>query len=843
MYFYFVTYDLIIGVQTIERGNESKHFDLSSPTSDVLSLTSPVTPAERKLPISTMPPTTAETNGPSPASSTTPSPRVTPEPLKLLPQPKPRPKPRLHSPDVNATRKVLADTNVAPDERASPVNGPDVTPHPQNVAENSLPEEPQKVNSPPPPPIPVKKASGGKRVIIPDEDVVFELEDVPMPETPRDTNIQPLQPIPVLPPKEADTPPSHTPAAPLPALPLKEEEYVPPSVHSSTLPSAMGPDQFSEESGQTVVPPLLPPKEEVVVSSTPSAVPPHPSKEHVQPEAPPPVTTTQPPPTRRHFVTDNECVDSQNQIRTPPLPRKDTGPPSFSPPPPSEPKEEARMPPLPLPRTTSTLPVTQRTTLEVCDVESPPPTLTPELPSLSPDHPLPEDMAESPVQEETPLGYLGGLAQSKWNDDDDDIIPVGDLNSLSAEPAVCESEEQDLAPKLPPKEELPLPPPPPPITPEDYPEDYSESDITDSEEESGPLMSIQSSKALDDDRMMVAQTPHTNGVAVYSDDEGTTPSTSAEGTPKKKTLIRQSGPSLERGFTNQDIMIMSPRPPADQEGDDYMNQEAIDQANIVDTDYMNQDAIDQSLADEDDVNATNMERQHFTIRGSAPIKSRTLEHKNNDDGRDYENQNIVDEVLEGDIIPVGTISFDEPISVPEATGRDYSYSVPPPVSSSPQPPVVKHKYEELDVDFNARDPPHPRSATVSVGGQRSTFEGGRVSPNLPITPAPTVEISGSTGTSARDDRREFVPLRTTEDRSERESSLEASGGSLNLTFPRTTSTSSSSHYKPPLPRPQEAPPSYDDVIQRSQSVDDTVDGDCLTSLPTLPTHAGYYEVS
>ena len=420
------------------------------------------------------------------------------------------------------------------------------------------------------------------------------------------------------------------------------------------------------------------------------------------------------------------------------------------------------------------------------------PTSLPELASVSPVD-LGQDVPVGPIQ--GPSSLVESYIQSNWNDDDD-VIPVNGLTSLAQPDAGSDSKEHDLMatlgehstdlfpPTLPPKEVQQVPPPPP-ITPDDYPE-YSNSEMSDSDEESGPLMSIQSSREQNDDLVMMSQAPPSaNGGPLYTDDDDSfaSPLSSVESTPKKKTLIRQSGSSLQRGISDDDIMVVSPKPPIDS---DYMNQEAIDKANR-DTDYMNQDAIDQTLADEEDVNATNVERQHFTIRGSSPIKSRTLELAKRDKDRDYENQEIVDEVLEGDIIPVGTVpSPEEPILQPEVIRREYAHSLPP-VS---QQRVKRHKYEDLDIGENqgGSSSSHPRSNTVSFDGN---FRGERTAQ----TSVPSIVTS--TASSMGQEESE-VMSRSSEDDLEIESTLEASGGSINQTFPRTASTSSALH-KPPLP--------------------------------------------
>lgn len=866
-------------------------------------------------------------------------------------------------------------------------NGLELEPHVSHAdgnAENSLPEEALlEVKSPPPPPVPVKKTSGGKRIIIPDEDVVFELEDVPMPETPQvtslpvdigteavksapllhdsrepplslQTEISPLppsvSPVPALPPKEDTV--THTSTSPLPTLPSKEVDTL--STESSQIPILPLREAVDVALANFSVP-TLPPKDEEPPPQS-SSVPALPPKEidvdsvevselkvtAVSSEQPPSSDvptesldlqsqlSTPPLPARRHFVAEVESTDSQIvSTKTPPLPRRDTGPPSFSPPPPPiadlEDEEEAQVPPLPPPRT-STLPPSALRNGNERESEgerlSPPMALAsmPELTGLSvtaqrepasdaPSHQIRSVWTDNDNDDIIPVIGLGSLAPSTTNNDEGSSGKMSpEHNLLSASLGEAEMNlirDGSLPPMLPPKEHQQQPPPPPPITPNDYPEDYSTSDMSDSDEDSCPLMSIQSirNQQEDDDRMMLAHAPpppSSNGGTFHGDDDDSyncTPSSSAESTPKKKTLIRQSGSSLQRGFTDDDIMVVSPKPPLESEdymnqdaidkvaqddsddiimvstpkplaaekSEDYMNQEAIDRAK-QDTDYMNQDAIDQSLADEDDVNATNVEREHFVIRGSSPIKSRTLEPKQQaDKDRDYENQEMVDEVLEGDIIPVGTIPSPEADIIPVGTIPSLEGDIIPigtipspeaPISKQPPQPVMvrdyahsvsmagptakqrvkRHKYEEMD-------PISPtRSNTVCFDTKRWNFRDEREEERGP-TSLPVID-SGSTSSAQRD---HCVPP---EDDIEITSPLESSGGSINQTFPRTASTASS-QYKPPLPKQghggqeqlSSASSSGRIMKQRSFSMEDALDVDGGGVGAPSRLQGGYKEVS
>ena len=925
-------------------------------------ISSPVLSTERDIPISTTAATTisaSEINGPS-SSATLPVGLSShfAAPSQLPPLPKPRPKPRTHSPDPGAAKRSLPPAaDVSSNRGGGEVGGVGggvisngIPPHTSHAnVDNFLPEEAAlEVKSPSPPPVPAKKSSGGKRVIIPDEDVVFELEDVPMPETPQVTSlpvdigreafesapshesretfsslpvkeaeISSLHPsessVPPLPPKEDTATQAST--SPMPVLPPKDIDAPSDSSHLPTLPPKEMevslaypsvptlPLKETEEPPQSSSIPALPPKETDISSvSTIASISPKDNSvvptENLDLE---PELSAPPLPAKRHFVAQVESADLQVvSTKTPPLPRRDTGPPNFSPPPPPEleDKGEAQVPPLPPPRT-STLPPSAQKIGDERESEggrvSPQTQMTlasmPELTGVGLTH-------TEQVEESTSNNFVPShQTQSIWNDDDD-VIPVVGLSSLAPPTtSIGEGSSSETSPEhnslgetelnltsggppvLPPKEQQQQPPPPPPITPDDFPEDYSTSDVSDSDEDIRPLMSIQSTRnQQDDDRMMLAHAPSSNGGALYSDDSyNTTPSSSAESTPKKKTLIRQSGSSLQRGFTDDDIMVVSPKPPIEsedymnqeaidmvnqdmdddiivvtpkppepaKESEDYMNQEAIDKVN-QDTDYMNQDAIDQSLADEDDVHATNIERQHFVIRGSSPIKSRTLELKQADKDQDYENQEIVDEVLEGDIIPVGTIpspeaniipvgsipSPEEPISKPQpVVKRDYAYSVSAAAPTAKQK-VKRHKYEEMD-------PISPtRSNTVCFDGKKLLFRNEKEDSGPQSLP---IIDNSSTAMNLPTQRDYPAPA---EDDIEITSPLESSGGSINQTFPRTASTVSA-QYKPPLLKQGQEPQlSRRGMKQRSSSMEDTVDidGGVSASAPNK-AQGGYNEVS
>lgn len=111
---------------------------------------------------------------------------------------------------------------------------------------------------------------------------------------------------------------------------------------------------------------------------------------------------------------------------------------------------------------------------------------------------------------------------------------------------------------------------------------------------------------------------------------------------------------------------------------EYMNQSIIDQVHeeimkqeVENLDYINQDVIDSTFNvvgepvydTEDDLTEDELEgeeegdnvrihsyKEPLQIRGTFPVKSRTI--KPDDDALDYMNQDVVEEVLEGDIIPM-----------------------------------------------------------------------------------------------------------------------------------------------------------------------------------------------
>lgn len=200
-------------------------------------------------------------------------------------------------------------------------------------------------------------------------------------------------------------------------------------------------------------------------------------------------------------------------------------------------------------------------------------------------------------------------------------------------------------PPLPPKE-AEIPPPPPPLSEKD------DSDVSDfysdsEEEELGPLLSITSASIRkeipeDDDVLTLSTGRGESPLDVHS--EGLSPSpltpSSVESTPKHAvTQVRQVGQR-----STQDIMVVSPPPQVVVEtaGDDYENQETIDQVmdEVEDGDYADQNKIGQ-------------------VHGVKPIRSRTV----TPDDQDYVNQ----EALEEDIIPVG-IALDSnaaPVRIPD----------------------------------------------------------------------------------------------------------------------------------------------------------------------------------
>ncbi len=212
-------------------------------------------------------------------------------------KPPPLPPPRVSSnPGVLATEETatLRPNGSIQDE----VESVGVPASPVKVVSPEIARNPEER----PPALPPKKyspRSPQKQVIIPDGEVVFDLEDIPMPPTPANLNAPAGLDLPPLPPKDGRVP-SFTPPPPpqgplqdgLPSLPPKHT-FGPPPFPPPTLPGRSPEPTLSRVNGRGGPPPAPPPR-----------------KSTLKPETTAPIEVS------------------------PVLPPKDGGAPPFSPPPP-----------------------------------------------------------------------------------------------------------------------------------------------------------------------------------------------------------------------------------------------------------------------------------------------------------------------------------------------------------------------------------------------------------------------------------------------------------------------------------------------------------------------------
>ena len=526
-----------------------------------------------------------------------------------------------------------------------------------------------------PPALPPKKTAAHKtNVIMPDNSVVFELENVPMPV--EENN------------KENSEPEVN--GAVLPPLPSKSsDDEIPPPATDTGSEINIEPEMNRK--------PSLPATNDPITTDTTLSSVASDNQDFILPL----------PPKGHH--TNRDFAEPPQNNKTPPLPRKDSGPPSWSPPLPNflpppisddapllldqgppildhgldqvfdpvppvlehgplipdhSPHVLNRIPPVlehapPVPEHTSPK-LGKRTNKD----EAPPPP-PPRTTTLSPAYRITGLEENETILAENNVETTPKTSMQKSVPD-----PQSNWVKFDDAPVVAQGKEQDhkkiFMPPLPPKEAH-LPPPPPPITEDDYPQTTDSEEYTDSEEE-GPLISIQSSQItplVDDNQMSLA--PSLDNIGLGS--ENSTPPSSVECSPAHRTIIvRQQISPLDRN-TNDDMILVSPTL---DDNVDYMNQDTIDEASAAPAtgdDYMNQDAIDQAMEDEDEEfeSEKSMNRQRFTIRGTSLIKSRTLEQGTSGFDRDYENQEVLDE----DIIPFLTTesSLD--------SGQPYSHSEPP----------------------------------------------------------------------------------------------------------------------------------------------------------------------
>ncbi len=425
--------------------------------------------------------------------------------------------------------------------------------------------------------IPPKKLAISQQSAVPPADVVFELENVPMP-SPTTSEFCVLE-------NNAESVPIKVSSHSFPLLQL-EQGRVPSEVE--TLKQIMPP--FT---------PTLPEVKSTFLVETPS--------NSIEPTAAVNVLPPLPPKAKVNMLI------APQEIGSIPLPPKDPGPPSFTPLPP-------------------------------CD--SPVITHSAEFAKVhmqKKEPPLP-DFAPPP-----PPTRISSL-------------PSGNSPTApEAEPTVVAAEINDFPP-LPPKQ-LITPPPPPPITPNEYPHDSPHEFFSGSEsDEECPLMSIQSSRNTDDS-LLDFQVSHNVSES----------SSSMENSPLHQP-IRQQLTGLKSGANaiESDLkMLITPH----KEGDDYMNQEVIDQIMEDDEDqdevrvgqpltvkgtggvltndlelqvsnghhdYINSGDLTNELLDDDDDEEEQLGTQRLTIRSTLPRQSET--------DKDYENQEVLD------IIPLVTVT-------------------------------------------------------------------------------------------------------------------------------------------------------------------------------------------
>ena len=398
------------------------------------------------------------------------------------------------------------------------------------------------------PALPPKRSA--KRIVIPDEDVEFELENVPMPPVRDRSNVRTVAGGDGLP----------TLLSRNPGLP--DFNPLPPS------------SEFGVENGTVSVP--------VIHNTADLNVPPLPPKDSRPPNFAPQL------PTRESSLEKGPGVLEASM--TPPLPPRDAGPPDFAPPPPPkqispEPRSTVpRGPPPPLPpRVSSTLHSTRKTSddNQVEDVPQLPPKDT-GLPQFKP--PPPPDESDSEDDEPPDMPY-------KYS-------PPEMLDQIRSPPP------------LPPKE---IPPPPPPITDEDFPdseEGFIVSEVDDEDEEEGALlMSIQSkinSVVVNDDILLIA--PSSENVAEdFSSSLGGT--SSHEPAPNGSIAWQQTDADLfskNYTFEGQEVVVDAVL----DKNRDYANQDAIDESIKIkgtapikvrslqrdtDKDYENQDVLDEDV--------------------------------------------------------------------------------------------------------------------------------------------------------------------------------------------------------------------------------------------------------
>lgn len=496
-----------------------------------------------------------------------------------------------------------------------------------------------------PPAIPVKQSPKLQRgkVIEPEEDVLFELENVPIPTSSQDPGEVDL-------PTAGESQPNYT--TDHPPLPTKQVSFSTPplrassSLNEDTTPEA---EQAVLDSAGAEVPPPPPQRTDSVRNQSQPRIDSSSSlNEDTTPEGEPAMLDSAgaevppPPPQRTDSVrnqSEPEKVSSSSlkEDTTPEEEQATAGEDAPPPPPPQRTNSVRNQPEHPL------SPLLPPSTL----------TFTEDTPSSQP--PSPPHRSTPP----TPENMLPSLPPK-----DDDIPPLPP--SLSPPPTSPSPHSQTppsslspppqslTPPPLPPKS-IESPPPPPPIE-ERY---YTEDSYSDSDEENDPKFlsitsgSLYEQQSLDNDDILTVNTGPSEGpldLEEFPCSPGT-PLSSEENTPKH-VIVQQAVHQKGEGVS-ENIMVLGPQPPlileppSEQQSVHQQGGEALENIMALDPQpplileppsdgYANIGVINKELGEVE-------ENKLGTIHGT-PIRSRTL----SPDQSDYMNQEILDE----DIIPV-----------------------------------------------------------------------------------------------------------------------------------------------------------------------------------------------
>ena len=547
----------------------------------------------------------------------------------------PKPKPRTRTPVV-PRRVSSSDTSTIEPRVTTPEDEvKNISSASTNGAPRSAPTSPtrpiSREESPKPtelPPLPPKKTDTSNQIIIPKEDVVFELEDAPMPtagintvsvedRTNNNDGSSVAQPsVPQLPPKDSG-PPSFAPPPPPP-----ERKYF----KTVSKPNASPPPVPQRK--------VTPPPPEF----SPPPLPPHDMQEV---PLPPPRTTTLPENQEREGVTSP--VDP-NGVLVEELPEKmvevnvrETDVPSV----PDDVQngfvESTNQLPLLPPKETITPP--------------PPPPITPE------DYPQDslESCSDSDSEEDLPFISIQSIKSTGG-----DVLTVSQtLTSLNEETEDYSSSSVGTSSA----DQTPVHRP------------------TIIRQQLGGLKSGANASEMDD-RMMVVS-PAVGDTNEQDDDEYMNQEIIDQVLDDDEEFderifhepltVKGSGPlsnDLELKVHEDDERMF--HKPLTVKGSGPLSNDLELKVHEDDgVDYMNQEAIDQAMDDEDE---DEIERytEPFRIQASSPIKSRTIERQRNLD-KDYENQDVLDE----DIIPFVTLPSSGFPAVPMSwQSRQHSDSTP-----------------------------------------------------------------------------------------------------------------------------------------------------------------------